>query len=587
MASAGGVDAINIALNTKRKLASEGLESIEVDPGKKPKWKAGLVTGTGVAEEPEPEAPEQQEEEEEYVLPDQLDEAAVEALVDALPEGKQIDAFAVKGLVSRFEKAINTNVKMRSKFADQPEKFLDSEVALDESISAMGALAAYPELYGELVEANVAVLLLSMITHENTDIGIRVIALLSDLLDEDNLAGNEEETVSLFVDSLLKNKGLESLVNNLSRLDEKHDEDVQAVHNTFAIFENLIDVRPELGKVLALETKLLKFLCARVSKEGSDPNKFYAGEMLSILLQQGEDSVRKTVGETHLISILKVIAKYRRKDPEGPEETEFVENLFSALCFTLLDNPDNQLRFAKAEGLQLMIAILRKKKYAKHGALKSIDFALQRCQTSCEKFVDLQGLKALFALFLKRPKKKDADFESETEEHTVSIIVQLFMNLSETRYLRLLHKFQENDYQKVERLLELQEKYAKRLSEAEKRYRKQHADKSQKKQLDEDDPEAELLEGEDDEYERRIESGLHTLQGVCFLIGFVVTAGDKKLLERVVQLLHQSDSDIDRVRTVLEEYAAKVGDEEKHKKLKTVLSAIIEMLTPEDSTDAK
>jgi hypothetical protein len=40
-----------------------------------------------------------------------------------------------------------------------------------------------------------------------------------------------------------------------------------------------------------------------------------------------------------------------------------------------------------------MIAILRKKKYAKHGAIKAVDFALQGCRPNCETFVDQGGLK--------------------------------------------------------------------------------------------------------------------------------------------------------------------------------------------------
>lgn len=47
-------------------------------------------------------------------------------------------------------------------------------------------------------------------------------------------------------------------------------------------------------------------------------------------------------------------------------------------------------------------------------------------------------------------------FEQATEEHIVSILTQLFLNLSDVRYFRLLRKFQENDMEKAERLIELQ-----------------------------------------------------------------------------------------------------------------------------------
>jgi beta-catenin-like protein 1 len=69
-------------------------------------------------------------------------------------------------------------------------------VALDEAISAMQAVAASPELYPELVALNVLPSLLSLVPHENTDISIAVTGLLHELLDSDELTGENEEQVS-------------------------------------------------------------------------------------------------------------------------------------------------------------------------------------------------------------------------------------------------------------------------------------------------------------------------------------------------------------------------------------------------------
>ncbi len=48
-------------------------------------------------------------------------------------------------------------------------------------------------------------------------------------------------------------------------------------------------------------------------------------------------------------------------------------------------------------------------------------------------------------------------------EHMISAVAQLFMHLSDVRYARLLNKFQENEFEKIERLIELHEKYYKRV----------------------------------------------------------------------------------------------------------------------------
>ena len=49
---------------------------------------------------------------------------------------------------------------------------------------------------------------------------------------------------------------------------------------------------------------------------------------------------------------------YKRHDPGTAEEVEFMENLFNALCSSLM-LPANRARFLKGEGLQLMNLMLR------------------------------------------------------------------------------------------------------------------------------------------------------------------------------------------------------------------------------------
>ena len=51
-----------------------------------------------------------------------------------------------------------------------------------------------------------------------------------------------------------------------------------------------------------------------------------------------------------------------------------------------------------------MILILKAKRFASSGALKTLDFALTRCPLAAERFVDVLGLKTLFAIFMGRTK---------------------------------------------------------------------------------------------------------------------------------------------------------------------------------------
>ena len=58
----------------------------------------------------------------------------------------------------------------------------------------------------------------------------------------------------------------------------------------------------------------------------------------------------------------------------------------------------------QAEGLELMQLILKEKRVARLGSLKVLDFATTRCAPACERWVDLTGLKQLFAIFMGKSK---------------------------------------------------------------------------------------------------------------------------------------------------------------------------------------
>ena len=92
----------------------------------------------------------------------------------------------------------------------------------------------------------------------------------------------------------------------------------------------------------------------------------------------------------------------------------------------------NRDKFLKAEGLQLMNLMLREKKVSRNGALKVLNHAIigPEGKDNCAKFVDILGLRTIFPLFMKTPKKthrKGVSVE-EHEEHVISIIASLLKN---------------------------------------------------------------------------------------------------------------------------------------------------------------
>jgi beta-catenin-like protein 1 len=56
------------------------------------------------------------------------------------------------------------------------------------------------------------------------------------------------------------------------------------------------------------------------------------------------------------------------------------------LCGALL-LPDNRALFAAAEGVELMLLILKSKRLPRLGAVKALDYATFKCTPACEHFV--------------------------------------------------------------------------------------------------------------------------------------------------------------------------------------------------------
>jgi beta-catenin-like protein 1 len=299
-----------------------------------------------------------------------------EKIAKILDAGDKVDiqnltATSIKSMLLAFEKRINKNQMMRMKYPDQPDKFMDSEIELDEQLKKLRLIAASPHLYPEVVKMNSVGSILGLISHENTDISIESISLINELTDPEVLLETEEAIC--LVDSLVENQGLELLVKNLERLDEADEEDAQGVHHTMNIIENLTEVRPAICTQICECSDILKYLLKRLKVKKFDRNKLYCSEILSILTQADIEN-KKRVGQLAkpdgVDLLLQVAAYYRRRDPQNLEEAECVQNVFSCLANVVLGVPENQTKFRHSEGLELMIRCMREQKYARTCAIK-------------------------------------------------------------------------------------------------------------------------------------------------------------------------------------------------------------------------
>lgn len=473
-----------------------------------------------------------------------------------------LDEARLKRMVLNFEKKVTKNQELRIKFPDEPAKFLESEMELYDSVQELRAVAAAPELYPALVDLQCVPSILGLLSHENTDLAVAAVDLLQELTDLDN--SSDETGPEALVGALVAHQAPALLVQNLERLDETVREESDGVHSTLAVVENLIEHQPESICSEAAGAGLLTWLTRKLKvKVPFDPNKLYASEILSILLQSAPEnrsafvaSGAAAAASAPLDSILQQLAYYKRHDPNSAEEQEMMENLFDCICSLLLHPPNREL-FLKAEGLQLMNLMLREKqKVSRNGALKVLDHALvgPHGRDSCAKFVDILGLRTIFPLFMKTPRRgrRKGVSAEEHEEHVVSIVASLMKNCrSGGHRQRLMAKFVENDYEKVERLMELHFKYLGRVSETE---RLMEEDRRNNEDFEDD---------EDAIYLKRLSGGLFTLQHVDYLVVDISSsapAASVAIKQRVLQILNLHKASIKTIRNVVREYAGNVGE---------------------------
>uniref|UniRef100_A0A672J4Z9 Catenin, beta like 1 n=1 Tax=Salarias fasciatus TaxID=181472 RepID=A0A672J4Z9_SALFA len=473
------------------------------------------------------------------------------------PEAEPVDESSVKKMILTFEKRSYKNQELRIKFPDNPEKFMESELDLNDIIQEMHVIATMPDLYHLLVELNAVHSLLGLLSHENTDILSlpHPFGLSGELTDIDTLH-ESEEGAEVLIDALLEGQVVALLVQNMERLDEQVKEEADGIYNTLAIIENMAEFRPGLCTEAA-QQGLMQWLLKRIkAKMPFDANKLYCSEILAILLQNN-DNTRELLGEMDGIDVLlQQLSVFKRHNPATPEEQEMMENLFDGLCSCLM-LPTNRDRFLRGEGLQLMNLMLREKKMSRTSALKVLDHGMIGPEggDNCHKFVDILGLRTIFPLFMKTPKKmkKTGTSEKEHEEHVCSIIASMLRNLKSQQRSRLLNKFTENDCEKVDRLMELHFKYLEAVQQADKRIEGEKHEMVRRGEILDDSM-------EDEFYLRRLDAGLFVLQLICYIMVEISNSGISQVRQRVHQILNLRGGSVKVVRHIMREYAESIGD---------------------------
>ncbi|KAJ3136177.1 hypothetical protein HK100_001951 [Physocladia obscura] len=449
-------------------------------------------------------------------------------IVDSAEEtAAAIDLPSLKKNVLKLERAITKNEEMRVRFPDDPLKFIDSEADLDQELHNLMGVSAAPELYPHLVQLGTISSLLNLLEHPNTDIAIMTIRLLSELTDDDVVAEASEEGadgMKALVSNLLEHQILDVLVQSLSKLDEskENSDDKQGVFNILSVIENIVSVDPTVSEKVVSSTTIMSWLLNRINTKQFDSNRQYASELLAILLQTHRENRLALINLGGVTTLLKVISAYRKKDAKDADEIEMMENFFDTLCSTLGEK-EGKTAFLEEEGVELMIIILREKKMARMRALKVLTHAMTGDGGSecSDRFIEALGLKTLFPIFMhKGLKTYKKEYKAHVEKHVLSILASLFKTASPENRLRLSIKFTENNFEKVERLMELHEQYAAKVLAADQQF---ESNRLARNSDGEEEEEGNDIDTEEERYFNRLEKGLFTLQLVDLVCGFLCT----------------------------------------------------------------
>lgn len=453
-------------------------------------------------------------------------------------EEEKIDSAWLRRLANTFERKVNKNSELRAKFEMQPEKFMESEADLDAEIKSWSLLGEHPELYPEFAKSSSVSHLVGLLAHENTDIAIGAIEIISELLDEDVEA--EQEQVDVVVAALLEADLLDLLMSNLGRLDEENESDRSGVYYSLSVMENLAGQQSVAEKIGA--EKVLMWLCNRIkaAEKPVSQNKQYATEVLQVLLQSSALLRKRLAVDIDGVDLfLQLLAAYRKRDPEkDSSEEEYVENLFDALT-CVVDEAEGKTKFIEAEGVELMLIMLKEgTKNISQRALRVLDHATNGQGVAsaqvCEKIIEAAGLKTIFSMFMKG---KDA----ANMEHLLGIFSALLRLLpgDSAARIRTLAKFAEKKHEKVTKLLQLRVEYARKVAVIDNEI------KLEQKTL----PDDEIEEREAEWFSRRLDGGLFCLQMTCVVLAWLV-AEDPEVREKVQR---QSEGGLTAIRNSLEE----------------------------------
>lgn len=482
--------------------------------------------------------------------------------------------------LTSLKKAYVLNSQLRVRYAHEPARFLQSELSLDDAIRALAPVAVCPQLYPSLIALGALQTLTSLLIHTNEDILYRTVDLLHDLTATDDSETGRDDGRELY-DALLK-AGIFAALNDVldTRLlaqvavsDADDDAATQeAVAQTFSIFENSLDARPDLAAPVAENSRIIQTCIKQINVP--QPNSA-AVELLAVLVQSSAECRKHFVEHNGINTILEALAPFRKRrklkrsektsiDTEtSAEQEEVMENMFGVLCCTLFGGSGAKSAFLLLEGVELMVSFMKSSKTYRGAATKVLEFACTGHAPAVQRLLACGGVGVVFAVLrnigeeeqakpgVKRRQRMHEDEVKGMTEHVFGIMFSMFRYASDDDRRRLLLKLREDGAGKTRRVVSLYRHFAlavENVIATRGRYLLTPDGKTTSMSNKQGD------DGEE-ELEDKLEAGLLIVQMGAAIIGHVLAYGDEDLRKALSTMLPQVGLNVALICRTLEEYA--------------------------------
>lgn len=387
-----------------------------------------------------------------------------------LEEAENIDheltTESLASLISTLKTKYTNNISLRTKYPKDSMKFCLIEESLHEDIVFLQRLGAYPSLIPTFISSGGIETLTMILHHPNSDIIDAVVTIIEEITSSDFLT--EIEDAKSFLELFISNGLFDLLSENLNKVASSNDEDTfQYESNMLSVIENFMDVYP-LSNELICDTNVINWLIEKVKTLENSADiaegdvRVFASELLATMVQYSEKNQKKFAkleGVPQMINLIVNMKENANTTIQGTYE-EYVNNVFDCICGALMIN-ENREMFSKADGVNIMIDLMRENDIFRHLAIKVLNYALQNNESNCLQFIKGNGLCVLFPYFMCKGMNR---LKNETKtlgiEYSIEIINNLLRYSNGVELDRVIYKFRENKSEKAKQLLQYYTQYS-------------------------------------------------------------------------------------------------------------------------------